>query len=169
MSTPSGVVRRAAPADGCSRFAVLKRPVKNFCQAFVRLVGRIASVLSCVRASYTVLADGVEQSESQVRMAVGRRSVASASRQAMSSGAAASLQGPGVGCERAVWRRALLDRYARMSPAEQRAEAERSRGGLVKLWREVALPEKKGRTFRALLPVECMREIPHLLEASLSL
>ena len=62
---------------------------------------------------------------------------------------------------------ALLEKFAAMTVAEQRAEAERSRGDLVRLWRERAQPEKKGKAFRGVLPYECMQALPGLLQARL--
>lgn len=59
-----------------------------------------------------------------------------------------------------------LIRNLQLLTADEKKEcAEESRGMLVKLWREKAAPEKRGKAFRGIIDPECMKGIPELLQA----
>ena len=51
------------------------------------------------------------------------------------------------------------------SGPEKKECAEESRGVLVKLWREKAKPEKRGKAFRGIIDQQCMTGIPEFLQA----
>ena len=58
----------------------------------------------------------------------------------------------------------MMRELQRVDEAEKKRNAEAGRGALVAKWREDARPQKKGKAFRAVLPMECMEEVPQLLE-----
>ena len=59
----------------------------------------------------------------------------------------------------------LLRKLQLLTASEKKECAEESRGALVKLWREKAKPEKKGKAFRGIIDPQCMTGIPELLQA----
>ena len=59
----------------------------------------------------------------------------------------------------------LLRKLQLLTASEKKECAEESHGALVKLWREKAKPEKKGKAFRGIIDPQCMTGIPELLQA----
>lgn len=58
----------------------------------------------------------------------------------------------------------LAQQLADMSREEKLQRAEEARGYLVKVWRAKAATEKKGRDYRAIVPLECMNGMAALMK-----
>lgn len=58
----------------------------------------------------------------------------------------------------------LAQQLAEMSREEKLQRAEEARGYLVKVWRDKAAPDRKGRDYRAIVPLECMNGMAQLMK-----
>ena len=59
----------------------------------------------------------------------------------------------------------LIRKLQLLTGPEKKVCAEESRGALVKMWREKAKPEKRGKAFPGIIDQQCMTGIPDLLQA----
>ena len=58
----------------------------------------------------------------------------------------------------------LASDIAAMTLEERLQRAEEARGGLVKIWRQKAACDGKGKDFRSVISGDCMPEIPNLMK-----
>eukprot|EP00435_Cladocopium_sp_Y103_P012925 s3919_g3.t1 len=59
----------------------------------------------------------------------------------------------------------LMEQLRNLDLDDRKAAAEATRADLVKIWKDKAKPDKKGRAYRGIIGYDCMPGIPALLEA----